>query len=151
MSVLTIINAAGSTSTIYVSNVQFESGSGYTSYDLHVEGAPFVGYVCGVATNGSVNDREKQAVINHGAGSMALKISSGDALGEEDRKSQAINLPVGVYVGCDIQINANTIDISQDVNIDAAVSYSLTPVYEDGIMNTNVSCFLMREGIENPE
>ena len=134
------------TSSIYVSNVQGVGGSGQRTFDLHVEGAPFVGYACGLMTNSSVNTRQKLASIDTAGAIITLTINSDEILGAEDRESQAVNIPVGIYPGCSINISANAVPMEEDVNVDAALVYSLDNIYENGINSSFVSVDLQVTG-----
>ena len=98
-------------------------------------------------TNSSVNTHQKLASINAGGAVLTLTISANEPLGAEDRESQAVNIPVGVYTGCSIYVSANTVPASEDVNVDAALVFSLDNIYENGINTSFVSIDLQVAGI----
>lgn len=137
------------TSTIYVSNVVRQPGQGTADFTLHVENEPFIGYFCAVLTSSTVNG--KQVVGSTFAASYVLspKILSGSPLGTEDRVNVAVNIPIGIYTGCNIYIQANTVNIAEDVNYDMAVIFSKNTILENGIQDTYVAVDLQRAGIDD--
>lgn len=134
-------------SNIYVSDVIRDTAGGTTSFTLHVENQPFVGYMCGVMTNSSVNTAQKFFSGSVAGYVMPLKINPNAELGAEDRKSFSVNIPVGVYTGGTMEIGANTVPATQDVNVDADLIWSLDSIYENGISASFVRCTLDRLGI----
>lgn len=143
---LNMIDDKVSPASIYVNNVVRDFVTGIATYDLHVEGAEFNGYFCGVMTNGRVNTREKLASLNNGFGTIfALKINSGEAIAVEDRKSILVSIPVGVYSGS-IKVSAGSVPLSEDVSCIVKMGYSLDNIYENRITSTYVSMTLDRSG-----
>lgn len=138
---------ATSASTIFVNNVSRDLEAGTASFDIHVEGEPFVGYLCGIFTNNTINNREKQGTIAGYGISKILIIPPSAPKGAVTTDGVAVTIPVGVHFG-EMYIDVNPINQNEGVSVDLALCFSFTNNYENGLIGTFVELPYMRFGEE---
>lgn len=132
---------------IRIINIQHDLEMGTATFEVEVTGTPFVGYANGRFMSATSQSRQIVGTINTGVGPLALKILADSAVGAENRKSIAVNIPVGVYYG-DMEIGVNTVPIEEGVSADLSLSFALTNVYEDGIPGADITLPFTRFAIE---
>ena len=116
------LNVLPTVSVIYITDV-ISDFTGYTTFKLHVENAPFIGYANTVATRGS---NTKRITANFSPYGNDILISATTTAGVNIYRSEVVNIPVGVY---DCNIDLSVIPLSaEDFNTtgDAAISFGLT-------------------------
>lgn len=131
---------------VYVSNKVNDLEFGTTTFDLHVEEEAFVGYMCAILSFSQSTDGQKLGSIKLASNIMTLKINAGSPIGTTDEKSQAVNIPVGVYPNCTIQLDA-TVGSHVDINVDLDFILSLDYNYNNGIDTTYVGAMYVQVGV----
>lgn len=113
---------------IYITDFVYNISAGTSSYKLHVENQPFVGYVN--LTAFKKEDTRNASIVDEFGGKLTIKNT--DSAMTDYFKSTAVVIPVGVY---DCQMSASCIQENQyrDAGVDGSVGYGLTPNYYESI------------------
>lgn len=132
--------------SISIVNRVVNPNDGTGTFHLVVTGAPFVGYAIAKMTNSSYNDNQKVASVSVHTVHLTPKINSSEPTGSVDVVSVPVNIPVGTYNNGEIFVSSAA-PFTEDVYCDATLTFSLTDVYEDGIVAATIMVPLDRPGV----
>lgn len=110
---------------IYITDIVINQSTGNTTYKLHVENIPFVGFA---NMAGTKNYNARNAFIDADYGGRLFIPTESDS--ELFYESKAVNIPVGVY-NVNILARGTSKNVYQDIYINGRISYGFTDVFDD--------------------
>lgn len=139
---LTITGGTPSSANIYITNAAGEVGkydideysSSRITYTLHVENAPFIGYVNIRASRGFDTRSATVAfrIENDIYGPLSLEVNS------DMETSTLVNIPVGTYY-CYGEAYGTRAQGGRETIVDGNISYGYTQVFAEGLPNTSAN------------
>ena len=121
--------------------VQSVDSNGKSAFHVHVENEPFIGYLNAMFTNGNNNTSPKVSEVNiENTYMLLLKLNNGAGIGSRNRKSIAVNLPIGIYEGSvTIEASTSSPDPSQmSPSLVTEIGFAFTNIVEDNIQVTKI-------------
>ena len=126
-------------STVYVSDVvKKNENDGIATFNLHVEGSPFVGYLCTRSTNYADEEDTKTITYRINNTIVTEEFLPNTAEGTTVFNNTPITLPVGVYTDGLINIDVNFVSLPTIGSAAGGIGLSPTIEFSDVITETFV-------------
>jgi hypothetical protein len=142
-----ILNYQKINPNIYITDFEYDINTGTSSYKLHVENQPFVGYANMMAFK-QENSRNARVTDNSFGGLLTIPNTTSELV--EVFKSTAVNIQVGVY-DCTMSASCIPNDLDLTSGVDGSIAYGFTTDYNESLANGQAGVRLILEGNSEPQ